>query len=104
MAVVWKALGTRYETSLHSKTDCIITVHWECTETDGDLQARQYGAVGLGAPSGSYTPYADVTEAQALNWAKAALGSEEVTAIEEGVAAQLKNLKTPSAKDGTPWS
>tara|TARA_R100001594_G_scaffold147288_1_gene200047 strand:+ start:152 stop:466 length:315 start_codon:yes stop_codon:yes gene_type:complete len=104
MAVVWKALGTTYETSLHSQKDCITTIHWECTETDGDLQAREYGAVGLGEPSGSYTPYADVTETQALNWAKAALGSDEVTAIETGVAAQLKNLKTPSAKNGTPWS
>ena len=104
MAVVWKSLGTTYEKSLHSKTDFITTVHWECTETDSDLQARQYGTVGLGEPSGSYTPYADVTEAQALNWAKAALGSDKVTEIEAAVASQLVFLKNPPVKQGTPWS
>tara|TARA_R100000995_G_C3472518_1_gene119076 strand:- start:162 stop:476 length:315 start_codon:yes stop_codon:yes gene_type:complete len=104
MAVVWKSLGTTYEKSLHSKTDFITTVHWECTETDGDIQAREYGAVGLGEPSGSYTPYADVTEAQALNWAKAALGSDKVTEIEAAVASQLIYLKNPPVKQGTPWS
>ena len=104
MAVVWKALGTTYETSLHSKTDCITTVHWECTESDSGFQSRLYGAVGLEAPSGSYTPYADVTEAQALAWAKSALGSDEVTRIETGVASQLNNLKNPPVKEGAPWS
>ena len=104
MAVTWEATLTDYAKSLHGKTDCIYTVHWECTEEDGDIKARRYGAVGLGAPSGSYTPYSDVTQAQALTWAKAALGNDEVAEIESSVSSQLADLKNPPTASGKPWS
>jgi len=35
--------------------------------------------------------------------AKAALGSDEVTAIETGITAQITESKTPTATSGVPW-
>ena len=49
-------------------------------------------------------PYADITEAQALEWTKTALGAEEVASIEANVAAQLELLEDPVEGSGTPWA
>ena len=46
----------------------------------------------------------DVTEANAVAWAKAAMGSDEVTSQETAVAAQITESKTPTSGTGTPWS
>jgi hypothetical protein len=51
----------------------------------------------------SFTAYDDVTEANAIAWAKAALGSDEVTRLEEDVAAQITLSKTPVTGTGVPW-
>ena len=52
----------------------------------------------------NFTPYADITEAQALEWTKTALGAEEVASIEANVAAQLELLEDPVEGSGTPWA
>ena len=49
------------------------------------------------------TAYGSITEADAIAWAKAAIGSDEVTAIETGIAAQITEAKTPTTASGVPW-
>ena len=64
-----------------------------------------YGSVGLAAAdSSSFTAYADITKDNAIAWVKAALGSDEITAIETGIAAQITESKTPTTTSGVPWS
>ena len=78
----------------------VTTLHW----TAQFLNANNYGSVGLGEPDpDNYTPYADITEAQAVQWAKDALGSEKVTAIESGLAQQEQRILNPTTADGVPW-
>ena len=49
------------------------------------------------------TAYASVTKDNAIAWAKAAIGSDEVTAIETRIAAQITESKTPTTTSGVPW-
>lgn len=109
MAVTWKVVACDYAKSLNSKTDVITNVHWEAIDSEtvsGKVHnGRRYGAVALDTSDlSSFVEWADVTEANAIGWAKAALGSDEVTAIETSVAAQITESKTPTSGTGTPWS
>jgi len=104
MAVTWNATLEGSKT-VGSLSDVVTTIHWTANDTDGDHTGSSYGAVGLAeADSGSFTAYADITKETAIAWAKAALGSDEVTRIETSIAVQIAESKTPTRFTGTPWS
>ena len=85
--------------------DVVVTLHYQCTDEDGDAAGRVYGTVGLAAPdSSSFTAYADITEADAIAWVKAALGDDAVAAAEAAVAAQIAEQKNPTVATGVPSS
>ena len=108
MATTWKIAACDRTVSLGGEADVITTVHWNVQDNetvDGvDHSGRQYGSVGIDTDDlSSFTAYADVTEANAIEWAKAALGSDEVTRLETDVAAQVTLSKTPVTASGVPW-
>ena len=104
MAVTWDIVALDATKTVGSLSDVVTTVHWTASDADGDHTGSSYGSVGLAeADSGSFTAYADITKANAIAWAKAALGSDEVTAIETRIAAQITESKTPTVTSGTPW-
>ena len=113
MAVTWNVVALDGEKTIGSLSDVVTTVHWTASDSEtvgsGDSAVEHtgssYGAVGLAeADSGSFTAYEDITKETGIAWAKAALGSDQVTAIETGIAAQIKESKTPTKFSGTPWS
>tara|TARA_B100000963_G_scaffold185598_1_gene161346 strand:+ start:169 stop:483 length:315 start_codon:yes stop_codon:yes gene_type:complete len=104
MAVTWNATLDVQKT-VGSLSDVVTTIHWTASDSDGEHSGSSYGAVGLAeADSGSFTAYADITKDNAIAWAKAALGADQVTAIETSIAAQITESKTPTRFTGTPWS
>jgi len=104
MAVTWNVVSLDATKTVGSLSDVVTTVHWTASETDGDHTGSSYGAIGLAAAdSKSFTAYASVTKDNAVAWAKAALGSDQVTAIETSIAAQITESKTPTATAGVPW-
>ena len=112
MAVVWNVVALDRAPTEGSLADVIKTVHWTAQDSEtvgsGDSavthQGSSYGSIGLGAADASdFTAYASVTKDNGVAWAKAALGSDQVTAIETGVAAQITESKTPTSKTGVPW-
>ena len=104
MAVTWNAT-LEGEKTVGSLSDVVTTIHWTASDVDGEHTGSSYGAVGLAeADSGSFTAYADITKETAIAWAKAALGSDEVTRIEASIVAQIAESKTPTRFTGTPWS
>ena len=104
MAVTWNATLDVQKT-VGSLSDVVTTIHWTASDSDGEHSGSSYGAVGLAeADSGSFIAYADITKDNAIAWAKAALGADEVTAIETGIAAQITESKTPTKTTGVPWS
>ncbi len=91
-----------------SLSDVVTTVHWTAadSETVGSdtYTGRSYGIAGLADPdSSSFTAYADIKESDAVAWAKAALGSDQVTKIETNISEQITEAKTPTVTSGVPW-
>jgi len=112
MAVVWNVVALDSAVTEGSLSDVIKTVHWTAVDSEtvgsGDSAVTHtgssYGSIGLGAAdAGDFTAYASVTKDNAVAWAKAAIGSDQVTAIETGIAAQITESKTPTSKTGVPW-
>ena len=104
MAVTWDVVNLDTTKTVGSLSDVVTIVHWTASDADGDHIGSAYGSVGLAeADSGSFTAYADITKANAIAWAKAALGSDKVTDIETGIAAEIAESKTPTKTSGVPW-
>jgi hypothetical protein len=106
MAITWSIVQLDYAVSLDNESDVVNNSYWQCIDSDDQgNQARVYGSVGIPTDDlSNFTPYADITEAQALQWTKDALGAEEVASIEANVAAQLQLLENPTEGSGTPWA
>ena len=104
MAVTWNVVSLDATKTVGSLSDVVSVVHWTANDSDGDHSGSSYGSVTLAAAdSGSFTAYADITKDNAIAWAKAALGSDKVTAIETYIAAQITESKTPTVTSGVPW-
>ena len=112
MAVTWDVVSLDATKTVGSLADVITTVHWIASDSEtvgsGDSavvhSGSSYGSVGLAdADSSSFTAYASVTKDNAVAWAKAAIGTDEVTAIETAIAAQITESKTPTVTAGVPW-
>ena len=106
MAATWKIIQLDYTVSLDSKTNVVTNIHWDCTDADADGNAgRTYGAQAIPTDDlSSFIAYADITEANAIAWVKAALGDDGVSDQEDSVAAQIADLKTPVSGSGSPWA
>ena len=87
-----------------SNDNIVTTIHWSASDADADGNSgSSYGSVGVTLGSGSFVAYADITEADAIGWAKDALGSDQVTAIETSIASQITEMKTPTTASGVSW-
>jgi hypothetical protein len=86
-------------------SDVVSTVHWRCDGADGEYTAGVYGSVGLTLdPEATFTPFADLTEAQVIGWVKDALGEEQVASYEKNVANQIEaQINPPVVTPPLPW-
>ena len=108
MAVTWSVASLDSTKTVGSLSDVVTTIHWTASdsETVGEntYTGYLYGSVGLAdADSSSFTAYADIKESDAVAWAKAVIGADEVTAIETSIAGQITEAKTPTTSTGVPW-
>ena len=111
MAATWSISTLDRQLVDGERTDVVTVIHWNVTdsETVGEgeeaktYSGRCYGTVGLAEPGDSFTPYADITEEQAVGWAKAALGDDQVAETEKSVENQIDQQKNPTTGEGVPW-
>lgn len=91
---------------LDGDTDVVFTVHWTLNGTDGTYAGSVYGTVGVTLDEGStFTPYADLTQAQVIGWVKDALGEEQVASYEANVAQQIADQANPPVvTPPLPWN
>jgi hypothetical protein len=82
-------------------TGFITTAHWTCSGVDGDFTGSVYSTCSWAAGTPSI-PYAEVTEAEVLNWIWASGVDKEAT--EAAVVAQIEAQKNPVTASGTPWA
>ena len=101
MAITW----TISTLERNSSDDGVIVAHWRASDVDGDHSGSSYGTCGFtpDADAEGFTPYADITEAQAIGWCKDSMGEEAVTGVEDSIAAQIADSKAPALAIGTPW-
>ena len=94
-----------------SNTDVVITADWRCngSETTGSGDTEQtysgtcYGSCSFAPPSGSFTPYEDLTQEQVLDWCYA--NGVDQAAIEANVTAQIENqINPPVVTLPLPWA
>lgn len=81
----------------------ITIIHWRCTGVDGDYSASSYGTTGHtpDATADGFIAYDDVTEANCIAWAQAALDKD---AVEASIAADIAVQKNPTTGTGQPWA
>ena len=108
MAVTWSVVALDSTKTVGSLSDVVTTVHWTASESEtvgeDTYTGSSYGSVGLSeADSSSFTAYSDIKESDAIAWAKAAIGADEVTAIETRITNQITEAKTPTTASGVPW-
>ena len=102
----------------YTSNGVVYTAHWrvnastlapaEFTEgaAGSTVNASAYGSIGLEAPdtdSEDFVLYEDLTEEVVIGWVKDKLGEEQVTSMEEALAAQISEQLAPSKATGTPW-
>jgi len=91
--------------------DVVFSVHWTCSgeETVGETtyNASSIGVSNVKFNSGSFTPYADLTEEQVLEWTFSEMSSSNSPKenVENGVQSQIDDLITPKVeKLPLPWA
>ena len=101
MPVTYRVLSLERNTS----DDGVVIAHWRASDVDGEHSGSSYGTCGFTPDSTAegYTAYADITEAQAIEWVKASMGEEAVEALESSIAAQIEESKAPATAAGVPW-
>jgi len=69
-----------------------------------DGQSVTYSVNLLPADASNFTPYADITQAQAVLWTQDALGADRVTAMEAEVDALIAQAAIPTPQpEPLPW-
>ena len=106
MAINWSITQLDYALSLDGQADVVNNSHWQCINSDDQgNQVRVYGSIAIPTDDlSNFIPYADITEAEALQWTKNALGTEEVASIEANVTSQLNVIQNPTEGRGAPWA
>ena len=103
MAATWTITSTQYDIKGSKGDNQITTLHWECTDEDGEHRGRVYGSIAIPEPSGDFIEYSKVSHENCVTWAKAIIGSDQVKAYEDSVANQIALSKTPTQGSGKPW-
>jgi hypothetical protein len=84
------------------KTDVVITADWRCNGTDGTYSGTCYGSASFAPPTGSFTPYPDLTQDQVLGWCFA--NGVDQAAIEANVTQQINDqINPPVIAPPLPW-
>jgi hypothetical protein len=83
-------------------SDVVITADWRCNGSQDQYSGTCYGSASFAPPSGSFTPYEDLTQDQVLGWCFAS--GVDKTAIEANVTAQIENqINPPVIAPPLPW-
>jgi hypothetical protein len=89
---------------LDGETDVVVNAIWTVTGVDGQYTASIGGNTQFTLEQGgSFTPYADLTEAQVIGW----IPESQITSAQQCVQGQIDSLITPPVSPSAqplPWS
>ena len=85
-----------------SNPDVVITADWRCNGSQESFSGTCYGSCSFAPPTGSFTPYPDLTQDQVLQWCYE--NGVDKTAIEANVSLQIQNqINPPVVALPLPW-
>ena len=85
-----------------SNTDVVITADWRCNGSQDNYSGTCYGSCSFAPPTGSFTPYNELTQEQVLGWCYA--NGVDQAAIEANVSLQIANqINPPVVSLPLPW-
>ena len=102
MTILWLIKRLLVKPTEGSNTDVVITADWRCNGIDETYNGTCYGSCSFQPPTGSFTPYEDLTQDQVLQWCYE--NGVDKTAIEANVTAQIENqINPPVVVLPLPW-
>lgn len=85
------------------ETNVAFNVHWQLSATQDTYSGSVYSTCGVPAPTGTFTPYADLTQDQVLGWIWA--NGVDKDSAEAAVQAQIDAQITPTVvQPALPWA
>ena len=103
MTILWLIERLLVKPTEGSNIDVVITADWRCNGTDETYSGTCYGSCSFQPPSGSFTPYEDLTQEQVLDWCYE--NGVDKTAIEANVTLQIQNqINPPVVVLPLPWA
>ena len=102
ISIVWIIERLLVKPTEGSLTDVVITADWRCNGSQDQYSGTCYGSASFAPPTGSFTPYDQLTQDQVLGWCYA--NGVDKTAIEANVSAQIENqINPPIVCLPNPW-
>ena len=102
MTIIWLIERLLVKPTEGSLTDVVINADWRCNGSQESFYGTCYGSCSFAPPSGSFTPYPDLTQDQVLGWCYA--NGVDKSAIEANVTAQIENqINPPVVALPLPW-
>jgi len=102
MTILWLIERLLVKPTEGSLTDVVITADWRCNGSQDNYSGTCYGSCSFAPPSGSFTPYPDLTQEQVLSWCYA--NGVDKSAIEANVSLQIQNqINPPVVSLPLPW-
>jgi hypothetical protein len=102
MTILWIIERLLVKPTEGSLTDVVITADWRCNGTQDQYNGTCYGSCSFAPPSGSFTPYEDLTQSQVLDWCYA--NGVDQAAIEANVTQQINDqINPPVVTLPLPW-
>ena len=102
--ITWTVTAMDCYPQAEGETDVVFNVHWTCSGVDGEYNGSVYStcAVPLSG-TGTFTPYAQLTQDQVLGWIWA--NGVDQTATEAAVEQQIANqINPPVVAPPLPWA
>ena len=107
MAITYTWTIEEMSTMPTPQPDFVVNVRWKLTGTDGANTASIDGYSAFSQEGESFTPYADLTEAQVLGWVQDELGETGVSNYQANVDGQINSIVNPPVSptvEPLPWS
>ena len=102
MTILWLIERLLVKPAEGSLTDVVINADWRCNGSQESFSGTCYGSCSFAPPTGSFTPYNELTEQQVLDWCYA--NGVDQSAIEANVTAQIENqINPPVVSLPLPW-
>ena len=102
MTILWLIERLLVKLTEGSLTDVVITADWRCNGSQESFSGTCYGSCSFAPPTGSFTPYEDLTQEQVLDWCYE--NGVDKNAIEANVSLQIANqINPPVVSLPLPW-